>query len=367
MSAADQDQSPEEIQRRIETTRQQLNQTLNALQSKLDPEELMDAVWGYLRRNRSELGRSLVDTVKANPVPVLLLGAGVSWLALGGSVNRRTGISYEDEYAESYDSNLGYESGRVQRYPTGAVGYSSASRSGRTGKAKESWQSAKETVSEATAKVKGRTSEMADKLTGRTKETMEHLGERAHEMKDRLSEKLHTGSSDSMSPDAKEKYQQMADRSQELYQRSMDRASEMGHRMRERYARQKYRARTMLEEHPLAIAAIGIGIGALLGALLPTSRRERRWLKETRDEMGHTLMESGREQFERARGAVERTAQAVREQAEQVRHSDESLGQTASRAADAATEAARQELKSEDRVATTPPQTEPRKPITPPL
>src|SRR5690606_38172219 len=138
-------------------------------------------------------------------------------------------------------------------------------------------------------------------LTDRTKETMEHLGDRAHEMKDRLNEKLHTTSSDKMSPQAKdqakEKYQQMTDRSQELYQRSMNRASEMGHRVRERYARQKYRARTMLEDHPLAIAAIGVGIGALLGALLPTSRREQRWLRDTRDGKGHTLMENGPEEF----------------------------------------------------------------------
>src|SRR5690606_10698190 len=115
---------------------QQLNQTLNALQNKLDPEELMDVVWGYLRRNRSELSRSLVETVKANPVPILLLGAGVSWLALGDSVTRRSRMQYGDEYAQSYDSNLGYESGRVQGYPTGAVGYSSASGSGMTGKAR---------------------------------------------------------------------------------------------------------------------------------------------------------------------------------------------------------------------------------------
>lgn len=369
MNAADQDQSPEEIERRIEATRQQLNDTLNALQNKLDPGELMDAVWSYLRGNSSELGKSLVETVRANPVPILMLGAGLTWLALGGSVSRRSGTRYEDEYAQSYDSNLGYESGRAEAYPTGAVGYSSVSRSGMTGKAKESWQTAKDKVSEAAAKVKGRTSEMADKLTDRTKETMEHMGERAHEMKDRISEKLHTsGSSDSSSSGVSDKYQRMADRSQELYQRSMDRASQVGHGMRARYARQKYRARTMLEEHPLAMAAIGIGIGALLGALIPASRKEQRWLQETRDEMGHSMAEAGREQFERARGVVERTAQAVREQAEQARHSDESLGESASRVAGAAKETARQDAQKEDRVGTTPPQTaEPRKPITPPL
>lgn len=381
MNAADQNQSPEEIERRIEATRQQLNATLNALQNKLDPGELMDTVWTYLRGNSSELGKSLVETVRANPIPVLLLGVGVSWLALGGSVPGRPGLwrgrHPEDEYTQSYDSNLGYEGGRAEAYPPGAVGYSTASGGGMTGKAKESWQAAKEKVSEAAAKVKGRTSEMADKITDRTKETMEHMGERAHEMKDRLSHKLHTsdmGASDTgdrASSGVSDKYQQMADRSQELYQRSMDRASQMSHGMRERYARQKYRARTLLEEHPLAVAAIGIGIGAFLGAILPSSRREQRWLQDTRDEMsgvGQSMLQAGREQFERAREVVERTAQSVREQAEQARHSDESLGESASRAAGAAKETARQELKKEDRAVTTPPHTaEPRKPITPPL
>lgn len=204
---------------------------------------------------------------------------------------------------------------------------------------------------------------MADRITERTQGTSDrassktqHVSERAHEMSDRASEKA----------------QQAAERSQELYQRSMERASETASHMKNQYRQRTRRMRGMIEEHPMALLAIGIGVGAFLGAMIPTSRREAQLLSETGGQLRDGLMEAGREQLERARGVAENAAHAVREQAEDLRSSSGSSAQDLSRKAGRAAETVKQEASAEDRaredrVAGTTPSPEPRRTIMPPL
>jgi hypothetical protein len=69
----------------------------------------------------------------------------------------------------------------------------------------------------------------------------------------------------------------------------------------------------LLEERPLLVGAIGFAIGAALGAVLPTTRREDEWLGDTRDSLKHRAHEEltkaqrvAERTYETARGEVER-------------------------------------------------------------
>lgn len=52
----------------------------------------------------------------------------------------------------------------------------------------------------------------------------------------------------------------------------------------------------MLEEQPLVLGAMGLAAGALIGALLPASETENRWLGEARDGAVRTAAQAAREE-----------------------------------------------------------------------
>src|SRR5690606_6923458 len=87
-----------------------------------------------------------------------------------------------------------------------------------------------------------------------------------------------------------------------------DTVSHTGERVR--YASERMRARggrmregfgRMLEEQPLLVGAIGIAIGAALGAILPRTESEDRLLGETRDSAARQLKERATEAYEGVR------------------------------------------------------------------
>jgi hypothetical protein len=74
-----------------------------------------------------------------------------------------------------------------------------------------------------------------------------------------------------------------------------------------RAGRLPQRAGAMLHDNPLAVGALGAAIGALIGAILPMSRRERAWIAETQAELADQARELGRDAITRA-GDVARHA-----------------------------------------------------------
>src|SRR5215213_1609096 len=88
----------ENIRSDIDTTRRRMDDTMDALGDRLQPRHLLDEVLGYFRGGgdgdsnrlqqvREKITRSadtavhaITDTVKKNPMPALLIGAGVAWM-----------------------------------------------------------------------------------------------------------------------------------------------------------------------------------------------------------------------------------------------------------------------------------------------
>src|SRR5687768_3863632 len=129
---------PEAIRSDIDVTRRRMDDTMDALGDRLQPKHLLDEALGYLRGNstdgESRLTRikeklttscdtamhSVVDTVKQNPMPALMIGAGVAWMIYS---SRRAGsgdYGYEDYSAQDaalrYDPDTHYD--RPLDYPT---------------------------------------------------------------------------------------------------------------------------------------------------------------------------------------------------------------------------------------------------------
>jgi hypothetical protein len=82
---------PEDLERRADQIRTDMDRTLDALERKLAPSQLLDKALAYLREHGGDVARSVGDTVRSNPVPVLLAVAGIGWL-IASSLRTRTPI-----------------------------------------------------------------------------------------------------------------------------------------------------------------------------------------------------------------------------------------------------------------------------------
>ena len=87
----------EQLERTADRIRADLNRTLDALERKLSPSQLLDRTLAYLRENGGDLTRTVGDTVRRNPVPIALTVAGVGWL-VAASLRSRAPI--EDAFGD---------------------------------------------------------------------------------------------------------------------------------------------------------------------------------------------------------------------------------------------------------------------------
>lgn len=76
---------PDEILAEIERTRSDMDATLNAIEHRLTPGQLVDQGIDYLRHSgANEFVQNLGGSVKNNPLPVALVGIGLAWLMAAG-------------------------------------------------------------------------------------------------------------------------------------------------------------------------------------------------------------------------------------------------------------------------------------------
>ena len=70
---------------------------------------------------------------------------------------------------------------------------------------------------------------------------------------------------------------------------------------RERMDHARERVDRLLEEQPLILGAFGLAAGAIIGALLPTTETEDRWLGDVRDKAVRNAAQTSRARYQAAR------------------------------------------------------------------
>ena len=81
---------PEQLERAADRIRESLDRTLDALERKLQPSQLLDQSLAYLREHGGEMVTAVGDSVRRNPVPILLTVAGIGWLVASSLGSRKT-------------------------------------------------------------------------------------------------------------------------------------------------------------------------------------------------------------------------------------------------------------------------------------
>jgi hypothetical protein len=143
---------------------------------------------------------------------------------------------------------------------------------------------------------------------------LESLKSRAHEIADtvrertgRIGERTH-----GLREHAGERASEIGERTGELRQHAQEAGSHARERVRDVVGQARERGRTLREE-PLVIVGLGLAIGAMFGASLPVSERERQIVGRK----GEDLMRRGEGAIGRAKQAVQEGVERAEEVAKQ--------------------------------------------------
>jgi hypothetical protein len=281
--------SPEEIESDIERTRADFSSTVDAIQRKLSPSEMMDQAVDYaLSTTPGAFGANLVNSVRDNPIPVALIGVGIAWLMAAG---RQQTSSYPQprsrrairRSAYSPDAREIYRGASYENYDS--AGYSGDTEGGML-------QRAASKASDTASGLKEKVSDVGQKL-----------GSSASSMTDRVSQVGQTART----------------RLHETAEEAQARMSNMGRRSQEQYYRARDQFGHLLDEQPLIVGALGVALGAALGAAMPTTRRENELMGSMRDDLLDRAKETALSQAETVKQSAQRVAEVAKQEAERVK------------------------------------------------
>jgi len=343
--------TPEEIEREIERERAGLTSTLDDLQNKFSVETIARQFSDQFREHGGDIGRSVTDAVKRNPIALALTGAGLAWLMAGDRASSRDRVGTRDSYDHRDPRNranyygdrddhsglpvaaqqhgvipagqrrdLGPQPGDPSKpYYSGEV-----ARSGDV----PSWarhddddtpglaQRAGDAASRAGDRVSGAASNAGSTVAGKAKGAAGAVSDAGH----------------SVASGARDFASSTADRAAQLRRRLSEGTEELSDHARERviaaresavrarasaasYGREgRDRAVDVFEEQPLVVGALALAVGAAIGAALPRSRTEDRYMGQHRDQ----LMADAERIFAEEKSKLGKVAQAASDEAKKV-------------------------------------------------
>ena len=288
------DRSSAEIEREVEGTRAQLSETLGALRDSASPGQLVDRAVDYLRGSGgADFTRNLGEAVRDNPLPVLLIGAGIGWLLLSGKQGTGGRGGAEPQRLLPAPTSAGRaearRSGAVRVGPPGGdEGPSLAERaSSAAGAARERAGAAVDGVRDTAS---GMADQAGDAMSGAYRAAADATG--------------------SVAEDVGATARAAARRAGELGQEAREQAGRLGGSAQQGLG-------WLLREQPLVLGALGVALGAAVGAVLPGTRAEDRLMGETSDAVAERAAAVAQQVSDRAQeaagGHLERVESAVGE------------------------------------------------------
>jgi ElaB/YqjD/DUF883 family membrane-anchored ribosome-binding protein len=281
-----QDESLSRLEREAERNRAQLVNTVGALHDRVSPQALKRDVQEYVQDKRQELLNNLQRNVRENPlqavavaagvayplwrlaasipVPILLIGAG---LALTRSKQSAGGSRMWDNAVERGQEAMGEATDTLRRT------YHDA-RDAVADKAQQSMQQA----TEATQGLRDQVATGADKLAKSASSTVTSAAEAARDLGANAA-----GVANAATEKLKSAYETGSETLRSAYEGSVEAAADAGEQITQATRRAQESLTQSIEQHPLLVAGIGLGLGALLASVLPSTRAENRVFGELGD------------------------------------------------------------------------------------
>jgi len=217
------EQSTSELERDAERVRAQIADTAEHLKDKMSPGQLMDEVVNYFKDggDSSQFLGNLKDQVRDNPLALALVGSGLAWLMMDASPAGTTGLASRNPLAGDGSNMRPLAGSNTYGGPPG----NSSSASDGSG------------LGQSAAALGDRVADMAGSAAETATRTLHDLRDTA---KDSLGQASQAGSA-------------AADRAKSTFLDALDR-------------------------EPLVLGALGVAVGAAIGAMLPPTKIEQDYL-----------------------------------------------------------------------------------------
>ncbi|PBC03779.1 DUF3618 domain-containing protein [Mesorhizobium sp. WSM3860] len=240
------DKSAAELEREAEATRARVVATAESIRGKMTPGQLFDEFTGMFSGGAgSDMLHNLKAQVRDNPLPLTVIGAGLAWLMLGSGASAATA-------APVYTTRRGSDR------------HDGSSTAGMEAMTSDTYASVGDLASGAAGTVSGMASSAA-------------------------------GTMSDMASSAAGTVSGMASGAAETLTNSATATADMA-------AKANRSAQQLMEDQPLAVAAVGLAIGAAIGAMLPHTQLEDERLGGYREQLR-----------ERAEGALEKGVDQVKQ------------------------------------------------------
>ena len=255
--------SSTQLESETEEARARVNATLEELRARTTPGQLVDQVIEYARGSG---GGAFVGNLKSqvvnNPLPVVLLGASLIWLAFANArPSRRDGGYAADRAIDNLHEGRARLRGAAQSTADAAADAAAAARDGATSvaqSARSAVDAASQTASDTLQDIRERASGTYEDIRERASGTYEDIRQRASGTYDKAAASTRRAAS-SLREAMTEGRQTVGDLSRNFT--------------------------TLCKEQPILMASAGVALGATLGALLPASDAENRAMGEVSDDV----------------------------------------------------------------------------------
>ena len=285
------DDEMEALRLDIARTRAEMSESVYALQERMNPQYIRQQATSQLRQGASDRAKGassgVTDTIRNNPVPAALTGAGLvglGWLIASGA----SGSSGDDD-----DERSGYSDYRYGGRSGGRGGYR---REGSYYDLDDPDYTPEYTYS-GSRELEGYRYDDDDDSESRTGQAQERAGQAGQQARER----------------AGQAGQQARERAGQAGQQARERAQQARGEAQQRAQQAKGGFQRALQESPLSLGAIALGIGAAVGFAIPESSKENELMGETRDQLANQAQQRADDATQRA----QRVAKQARETAEE--------------------------------------------------
>jgi phage-related protein len=301
-ASVDETAEPEQLKEQIEQTRSQMSETISAIEEKLSfaniseqvSEQITSAVetakgavysaalekaenimktvskgLNEVSENMGEAGEYVIRSAKRNPLPLALIGLGVGMLVVQGTRSSRSKHSGNGKHKR-------HNGGRHEESTYSQV----------TGAGSKALSSAQKTVTGA---------------AGTAYEGVTNAANSAYE---------------GVSSVAGLAYEGVSSAASSAYQGVTQFASSTGEQVQQVARKAKTQYETTLEENPLAIGAIALALGAVVGLAIPATEYENEWMGEYKENLVQTVEDSARDALGKVQDVAGELTKNVREQAQ---------------------------------------------------
>ena len=302
---------PDVIRRQIENTRAQMTSTINQIGERLSPDYLLDKAktsvreatvgrikdMGYEANRRVEgVSNSMGDTVRANPLPVALIGLGLGWLIMSDRSKRQQADMRGQYRTTGYRYYEGHDGPGAMDQMRHRVG------------------DAADMVQDKAADLQGRVSGTAHRVSENVSETAQRTGETVRDTAQRTGEAVRET--------AYRVGETVGQRAEMVQERAGEMSMQARHEAERLAAEARWRAQAgvertrqtfweTMEQNPLTLGAIVLIAGAAVGASIPRTEYENRLMGETRDR----LMDEAKTRAQDTVGKVQNVLQEAQQAA----------------------------------------------------